>query len=125
MSVAQEYVFKSRPPKQGNLVKNEGIAVYAECRDSWFRKTKYRKILPPWAKLRYGTMWARTNRPALWNTWVAFARVSSATGGFDRWSRRRAIAEALRGKNFGGKPKAAKAISTDINAAIAAAKRAV
>jgi hypothetical protein len=101
-----EAVTAGRKPKQGNLVKNEGIAIYAMTKDPWYKVSKYMKILPPWAKLRGGWSYIKNRYPdTMYKVTLAFKSVAEATAGWERWARRDTIAKALKGKSFGGKPR--------------------
>jgi hypothetical protein len=116
-----EVVTVGRKPKQGNLVKNEGIAIYAMTKDPWYKVSKYMKILPPWAKLRFGWKYIKDNYPdSTYKVTLAFQKVAHATAGWERWTRRETIAKALKGKSFGGKPrkKGTKPTSADIQAVL-------
>jgi len=110
-------------PKRGNLVINEAFARFCFTRDSWFNKKKYIRLAVPWDRVwgsDYLTKVSAAQDQAIYN----FAKAASATKGMDRWSRRGAIATALKGKTYGGKPKPAKGRKVSVEEAYAAIKAA-
>lgn len=93
-----------RKPKQGNLVINAGAAIYCDTTDPWYKKKTYRRLLPPWARLRMGWGWIKDNHPdTMYKATLAFKKVAEATRGWERWARRQTIADALKGKDYGGR----------------------
>jgi len=114
----------SRKPKQGNLVINEARAIWVDTTDPWYKKKKYRRLLPPWSKLREGWAWIKKNRPAMYSATTNFKKIAEATRGWERWARRETIARALSGKSYPGKvtkPRAPGKVPTEaeISAALA------
>jgi len=90
-------------PKMGNLVINRSRAIVVQCKDPWYTKvTEYFRLLPPWSKLRQHTT-ALKERPALLAATEAFKKAAIATKGVERWTRREAISQALKGKSYEGK----------------------
>lgn len=99
-----EVIYKGMglPPKRGNLVINEALAIVVETQDPWYKKRQYRRLLPPWSKLR-GYMSEIRKRPAMLSAINAFKRVAEGTAGVERWQRRQIIASALSGKKHEGR----------------------
>ena len=96
-----EVVYKGMalPPKRGNLVVNEALAIVVQTQDPWYKRRSYRRLLPPWSKLR-GYMREIRARPALKAAVDAFKKVAEATAGVERWQRRQIIAGVLGGKTY-------------------------
>lgn len=95
----------------GSLIKIFGqprrIVIF---KDSWYHKPFTLAYPKPWDVPAWGKEKALRNRTdPMIKVNDTFAKISSALKGIDRWQRREAIAKALKGKSFGGRPKKPKA----------------
>ena len=101
--------------------------VIVQTTDAWYNKGWYLRTPPPWAKSRMGMGGAS---PAQRKVVEKFAAIShdANEAGLDRWQRRDLIAQAMRGKDFGGvpekrkKPKRAPVSRAAFDKALAAAR---
>lgn len=101
--------------------------VLAQTSDPWYNKGMYLRQAAPWDKRRGGTSALSEAQLKVVDAFSA-ANHDANEKGLNRWQRRQLIKTVMRGKGFGGTPKAprrAPASDSVVKSAISAAEKLV